>query len=192
MYERAVARHSEAERRPMKIPSCSMRNLSGSIIVSSLALFSAAPMAQAQQPQSIFLEGDMVRGNTGKGQTGPTCVLNSQFKRNENAVFRVRARDIFGKPLDDKGIQGVVIELSDGQKLPMRYAGHPPRGGIDYFWSAGWLIPADYPTGTLYYKVVATDLQGRTQTWQSFQDPRSQIVVIPGTVEYSGEPQVPR
>jgi hypothetical protein len=44
----------------------------------------------------------------------------------------------------------------------------------------------------LYYKVVATDLQGRTQTWQSFQDPRSQIVVIPGPVQYSGEPQAPR
>ena len=178
----------------MKIRSQAIKALSDAILVSSLAI---APAAQAQQPQapqaqSIFIEGDMVRGNTGKGQTGPTCVLNSQFKRNENAVFRVRVRDIFGKPLDDKGIQGVVIELSDGQKLAMRYAGHPPRGSIDYFWSAGWLIPADYPTGTLYYKVIATDLQGRTQTWQSFQDPRSQIVVIPGTVEYSGEPQVAR
>jgi hypothetical protein len=48
--------------------------------------------ARAQQPQSMFIEGDMVRGNTGKGQTGPTCVLNSQFKHNENAVFRVRVR----------------------------------------------------------------------------------------------------
>jgi hypothetical protein len=147
--------------------------------------------AQAQQPQSIFIEGDMVRGNTGKGQTGATCVLNNQFKHSENAVFRVRVRDIFGKPLDDKGIKGVVIELSDGQKLPMRYGGHPPQGSVDYFWSVGWVIPTDYPTGSLTYKIVATDLQGRTQAWQSFQDPRSQLVVIPGTVEYSGTPQAP-
>jgi hypothetical protein len=163
--------------------------LSGSIIGLSLGL---AHPAQAQQPQSIFIEGDMVRGNTGKGQTGPTCVLNNQFKHNENAVFRVRVRDIYGKPLDDKGIQGVVIELSDGQKLPMRYGGHPPRGSIDYFWSAGWVIPEDYPTGSLHYTVVATDLQGRTQKWQSFQDPRSQIEVVAGTVQYSGTPQAPR
>jgi hypothetical protein len=148
--------------------------------------------AQAQQAQSIFIEGDMVRGNTGKGQTGPTCVLNNQFKHNENAVFRVRVRDITGKPLDDKEIKGVVIELSDGQKLPMRYGGHPPRGSIDYFWAAGWVIPDDYPTGSLYYKVVATDLQGRVQTWQSFQDPRSQLEVVAGTVQYSGIPQAPR
>ena len=176
----------------MKIAARSIGILSCSIMVLCLAVIGLAPMAQAQQPQSIFLEGDMVRGNTGKGQTGPTCVLNSQFKRNENAVFRVRVRDIFGKPLDDKGIKGVVIELSDGQKLPMRYGGHPPRGSIDYFWAAGWLIPENYPTGTLYYKVVATDLQGRTQAWQSFQDPRSQIEVIAGTVQYSGTPQAPR
>jgi len=176
----------------MKILSGSAKGLSGAIIVCSLALTGLAPGARAQQAQSIFIEGDMVRGNTGKGQTGPTCVLNSQFRRNENAVFRVRVRDIFGKPLDDKGIQGVVIELSDGQKLPLRYSGHPPRGSVDYFWAAGWLIPDDYPTGTLYYKVIATDLQGRAQTWQSFQDPRSQIVVMPGAVQYSGDPQAPR
>jgi hypothetical protein len=167
-----------------------IRIATSSVIV--LAAIGLASAAWAQQAQSIFLEGDMVRGNTGKGQTGPTCVLNNQFKHNENAVFRVRVRDIFGKPLDDKGIKGVVIELSDGQKLPMRYGGHPPQGSVDYFWSIGWVIPADYPTGSLTYKVVATDLQGRTQTWQSFQDPRSQLVIVPGTVEYSGTPQPPR
>jgi hypothetical protein len=171
-------------RTQIRIPTCSV------IVLSTIV--GLASRAQAQQPQSIFLEGDMVRGNTGKGQTGPTCVLNSQFKRNENAVFRARVRDITGTPLDDKGIKGIVVELSDGQKLPMRYGGHPPSGSVDYFWSAGWLIPDDYPTGTLRYNIVATDLQGKTQTWQSFQDPRSQIVVVPGGVDYTGTPQAPR
>jgi hypothetical protein len=177
----------------MRNLSCAMKNLSGSLLLFSLAQAALVPTAQAQQLQSVFIEGgDMVRGNTGKGQTGPTCVLNSQFKHNENAVFRVRVRDITGKPLDDKGIKGVVIELSDGQKLPMRYSGHPPRNSVDYFWAVGWVVPENYPTGSLYYKVVATDLQGRTQTWQSFQDPRSQIEVVAGTVQYSGEGQGPR
>jgi len=161
----------------------------GAILIACLAL---VDLAQAQQAQSIFIEGDMVRGNTPKGQTGPTCVLNNQFKHNENAVFRVRVRDITGKPLDDKGIKGVVVELSDGQKLPMRYGGHPPRDSVDYFWSIGWIIPADYPLGTLRYKIVATDLAGRVQTWESFGDPRSQILIMPGGVEYSGTPQAPR
>jgi hypothetical protein len=117
----------------MRNLSCAMKTLSGSVLLLAFAQAPLAPAAQAQQPQSVFIEGDMVRGNTGKGQTGPTCVLNNQFKHNENAVFRVRVRDITGKPLDDKGIKGVVIELSDGQKLPMRYGGHPPRNSVDYF-----------------------------------------------------------
>ena len=74
----------------MKILSRSLGISACSIAVLSLAMMGLTPKAQAQQaqqPQSIFLEGDMVRGNTGKGQTGPTCVLNSRFKHNENAVF---------------------------------------------------------------------------------------------------------
>jgi len=42
--------------------------------------FCLAGPALAEQAQSIFIEGDNVRGNTPKRQTGPTCVLNSQFK----------------------------------------------------------------------------------------------------------------
>src|SRR5258707_14443507 len=123
----------------MRIASPPMKTLFGSLILSALTLL--AHPAQAQQAQSVFIEGDMVRGNTGKGQTGPTCVLNSQFKHNENAGFRVRVRDITGKPLDDKGIKGVVIELSDGQKLPMHYGGLPPRRGIHFFLSFRLVMP---------------------------------------------------
>jgi hypothetical protein len=162
------------------------------LTVLALGLAGIAGAAEERQPQSLFIEGDMVRGNTQKGQTGPTCVLNNQFKHNENAVFRVRVRDITGKPLDDKEIKGVVVELSDGQKLTLRYSGHPPRGSIDYFWAVGWVIPADYPNGSLHYTVVATDLAGRAQTWQSFGDPRSQLEIVSGSVQYSGEPQAPR
>src|SRR3954471_23958876 len=60
----------------------------------AVAIFAAAaafaPAAQAQQPLKLFPEGDIVRGNSPLGATGPICVLNSQFKRGENVVFRIR------------------------------------------------------------------------------------------------------
>jgi hypothetical protein len=56
---------------------------------------------------------------------------------------------------------------------------------LDYFWSAVWLIPEDYPTGSLSYKVVATDMQGNTQSWAPFKDPRSLPMVMAGNVEYT-------
>jgi len=157
--------------------------------LSAIALFATmlgfASTANAQQAQKLFIDGDIVRGNTALGATGPICVLNSQFKRGENVVFRMRVRTVNGELLDEKGIKGITVELTDGRKLQARYGGHPPRTPTDFFWTAAWMVPADYPTGTLGYKVTATDMQGNTQSWEPMKEYRSWVVIIPGTAEYT-------
>ena len=165
------------------------------ILVTALCVVALgfANAAVAQESQKLFFEGDIVRGNTPDGATGPVCVLANQFKRGENVIFRIRVRNSAGQPLDDKGIKGLVIEMMDGQKFPARFASRPPNGVLasvgltapsDYYWSAAWRIPQGFPTGTLTYKMVATDLQGNTQAWETFNDPRSWPTVIAGAVEY--------
>jgi hypothetical protein len=165
-----------------------------SVVTGALAGAGFANLSAAQEAQKLFIEGDIVRGNTPAGITGPVCVLANQFKRKENVVFRIRVRNVAGEPLDDKGLKGIVVELSDGQKLPASYRARPPAnvrtafglsGPLDYFWSAAWLIPQDYPTGSLSYRVVATDAQGDTQSWTPFKDPRSLPMVMPGDVEFT-------
>lgn len=160
----------------------------------SLAIVGFAHMSAAQEAQKLFIEGDIVRGNTPAGITGPVCVLANQFKRKEHVIFRIRVRNTTGQPVDDKNLKGIVVELSDGQKFPASYRPRPPANvraafglsePIDYFWSAAWLIPQDYPTGSLSYRVVATDMQGNTQSWVPFKDPRSLPMVIPGDVEFT-------
>jgi hypothetical protein len=159
----------------------------------TLAVAGLAGPSAAQEAQKLFIEGDIVRGNTPAGITGPVCVLTNQFKRKEKIVFRIRVRDVAGAPLDDKALRGIVVELSDGQKFAADYRARPPVSvrkalglsePLDYFWSAVWLIPEDYPTGTLSYKVAATDMQGNTQSWTPFKDPRSLPTVMAGDVEY--------
>ncbi len=159
-----------------------------------VAVLGFANVAAAQEAQKMFIEGDIVRGNTPSGNTGPVCVLANQFKRKENVIFRVRVRNIAGQPMDDKNLKSIMVELSDGKKYPADYRARPPvavrarlglTGPIDYFWSAAWLIPQDYPTGSLSYKVVATDMQGNTQEWTPMKDLRSLPFVMPGDVEYS-------
>ena len=163
------------------------------MIALSLAILGFAEISVAQEAQKLFIEGDIVRGNTPAGITGPVCVLANQFKRKENVVFRVRVRNAAGEPLDDKNIKAITVELSDGQKFQATYRSRPPANvraafGLsepsDYFWSAAWLIPADYPTGSLSYRVVAADTQGNTRSWTPFKDPRSLPMVMPGDVEY--------
>jgi hypothetical protein len=159
-----------------------------------LGALPAASVAAAQEAQKMFIEGDIVRGNSPKGITGPVCVLANLFKRQENVIFRIRVRNTAGQPLDDKSIKSLVVELSDGKTYQAAYRPRPPvatraalglTGPIDYFWSAAWLIPQDYPTGSLSYRVVATDMQGNTQDWTPMKDLRSLPAVIPGDVEYT-------
>jgi len=140
--------------------------------------------AQAQQT-NLFFEGDLVRGDQ-DGAPGPGCVLNSQFKHLEKVVWRLRIADGSGKSLDDKALKSLVIELPDGQKMPARFSGHPPpRIGppVDHFWTARWIIPAEYPSGSFYYKVVATNQDGTSQTWEPFKSLPSRLTVLDSAIE---------
>jgi hypothetical protein len=167
---------------------------STTLLLAALPLAALAFANAAVAEQKLFIEGDIVRGNTPNGNTGPVCVLANQFKRKENVIFRIRVRDITGEALDDKKLKSLVVELSDGKQYKADYRARPPLGvrkalgltdPIDYFWSAAWLIPQDYPTGSLSYKVVAIDLQGNTQSWVPMKDLRSLPMVMDGDVTYT-------
>jgi hypothetical protein len=157
-----------------------MKTLSLSAV--AVSLFAFANVAQAQQATKLFFEGDIERGN----QPGrpPACVLANQFMHLEKVVFRIRVLDQTGKALDDKGIKSLEVQLPDGMKLPSRFTAHPPREPTDTFWTSAWIVPSGYPTGTFAYKVVATDLQGQTHTWEPFKVGTSQLTVLAGEVEF--------
>jgi hypothetical protein len=160
-----------------------MRRTSAAAFV-LLAGVAFAPVTARAQVR-LFFESDIVRGDQA-GAPGPFCVLASQFKRLEKVVFRVRVSESAGQPLDDKGLAFLSIDLPDGQKLQAKYGAHPPpRIGpaADHFWSARWIIPADYPSGTFGYKVTAKLADGTTQTWEPFKMAPSQLTVIAGAIE---------
>ena len=148
-------------------------------VLCTAAALAGSPPALAQPP--FFFEGDMVTGRPPEGVKAPVCVLASQFKRGETVVWRVRVRDAAtGQPLDDKALKALQVELPDGQKFPLKYGPHPPKGApTDYFWATSWQIPAGYPTGTLSYTVAAVDQQGRSATWQPFRMAPSQLTIVP-------------
>lgn len=141
-----------------------------------LSTLSVGP-ALAQQAPKLFFEGDIVRG-AGPSAKGAPCVLNSQFKRGEVVVFRVRLLDPkTGAQVDDKQIKDLSIELATGEKIPSSYRGHPPQNSTDTFYSAGWPVPANQPTGSVGYKVVVTLADGSSMSWKPFNVASSQIVV---------------
>jgi hypothetical protein len=151
-----------------------------------LALASETSAHAQQAPgKPLFFEGDMVRGAGEAGRTGATCVLANQFKRREMVVWRIRVRDEAGQNVSPEGLKSLVVELPDGQSFPARFGPHPRGKPTDNFWATSWIIPADYPTGTLSYTVVATALDGRVHRWSPFNVAPSQLAVVEGDVTFT-------
>lgn len=135
--------------------------------------FAAPVHAQSAQAPEFAFEGDMVLGHA--------CVLTSQFKHFQSIVWRIRVTDPkTGKNMDDKSLKSLVVELSDGQKFPMKYKGHPAGANppTDHFWSTSWQIPESYPTGSFSYKVVALGLDGQETDWEPFKVAASQLTIV--------------
>jgi hypothetical protein len=155
-------------------------------ILSAAALAAVALLSNVSaEAKNLFFEGDMVRGSTQDGSTGPSCVLTSQYMHKEHVVWRVRVLDETGAALDDKGLTSLVVELSDGEKFDMHFGKHPRGKATDEFWATSWGVPDDYPTGTISYKVIATDLDGNAHEWQPFNVDLSELTVIPGEATFT-------
>lgn len=155
-------------------------------IVSAVALSTAVlGFGGTAQAANLFFEGDMVRGHTQDGATGASCVLTSEYKRQESVVWRVRVLNENGDNLDDAGIESLAVVLSDGEEIAMDFGQHPRGEHTDAFWATSWRVPADYPTGTIGYKVVAVDNDGETHEWEPFNVAPSKLTIIPGEVTFT-------
>jgi hypothetical protein len=86
-------------------------------------------------------------------------------------VWRMRVVDPeTGEPMTDEMLDKVEVNLSDDQVFEMEFGPHPPAPNPprDSYWTAAWLVPEDYPTGTLSYVVGATAADGRSGEFKPF------------------------
>ena len=135
----------------------------------------------------LTVQADIVQGSANipeDQRATAVCVLNSRYPCNGEVVFRARITDpVTGEELDDQALESVQVKLSDGTTLDMNYGGHPHDDPVDFFWAKGWDIPADYPTGTVEYEVVATDQDGRSGTFSQFNVQSSLLTVTDEVLE---------
>jgi hypothetical protein len=144
---------------------------------------------------SLILAADMVRGS--ENPMGPVCVLSSRYKQGEHVVWRVRLIDTAtGKavpaPAEELLSQNpskedlasmtknisVKVHLSDGHVFPMHFGPHPTKKAADYFWTTAWIIPKNYPTGTIDYWITADwPAEGKMGRWQPFNVGYSKLTI---------------
>lgn len=167
---------------------CSRRSFalaSGGLLAAGISGRFAPVSAQDAVPLIVF--GDTVlstKNLTDEMKPTRACVLNNRFPRNSEIVWRVRVMDpLTGLQMDDTTIEKAEVTLGDGQVLEMEFGPHPRKEPRDFYWTVPWLVPKDYPTGTLLYSITASSKDGRTGEFKPFDIPPSLLVITDEVLE---------
>jgi hypothetical protein len=143
-----------------------------------------AATAAPQKATFLILQGDTVRspeGLTDQEKTYLSCVQQSRFPQASRIVWRYRVLDpLTNKALDDKAIKSFEVTLPDGKTAAFKYGGHggTKENPAEFFWTAGFSIPKDYPTGAFNYSVKAVSQDGAIGTFDQFKVPAAQLQVV--------------
>lgn len=112
----------------------------GVLLVAVLAGCSSE--TSAPESKHLVVYGDTVADKV--------CVQSSRFTPGEKIIFRATAVD--GATNEVVPEASLEIVFNDGTTVPMTYGSH----GDDNFWVGTFIVPEDFPTGPLGYKIVAT------------------------------------
>lgn len=115
-----------------------------------------------------------------EAQEGP-CAVTTLYKHGAKVIFRIKLFDpATGRQLTDKNLSAVSVDLADGTKLPAKFGTH--EEGKVPFWTAGWTVPASYPTGQVKYTVTARGINRHVnQVRFDVNDSQAFLTVVEGT-----------
>ncbi|MBI4493691.1 MAG: hypothetical protein HY690_12945 [Chloroflexi bacterium] len=142
----------------------------------------AAEKPAAAGPSKLILSVDVVQGSKNLNDEEKkelSCVLNSRFPRNSQIVWRARIYDSRAAELmGDKAIENAEIRLANGTNIKMKYGPHGDDPNKEEFWTGSWVVPKDYPTGSLLYSIAAAGLEGQTGEFKPYRVPASLLTIV--------------
>lgn len=152
----------------------------------SAAPATSAPVATAAPvtAKALILQVDTVRspeGLTDAEKAYLSCVQQSRFPQGSRIVWRVKVIEpLTSANMDDKALKSVVVNLPNGTASPLKWGGHGgPNKTDDFFWTAGFSLAKDYPTGAFNYTIKATSVEGLVGTWDQFKVAAAMLTVVP-------------
>lgn len=117
----------------------------------------AAGKADAPKKLDVFLYVDTVNGSSPVGvpRRPIGCTQTNNFKRGEQVVFRIWGSEAEnGAILNTENVQYAYVKIPGGQNLKLNWGPHGAASNRVWFWTAWWVIPADYPLGAAQFRVV--------------------------------------
>jgi hypothetical protein len=96
------------------------------------------------------------------------CIQNAIYPRESKLVWRVEIVDVKTglRVMPEDG--SLSVRLPHGEEKAFRFSqrGGGRTEGAPWQWASAWVVPADYPLGTLNYELVLTMKDGRTASWR--------------------------
>ncbi len=129
---------------------------------------------QTAEPETVIVKEPVELNNLvvyGDTVADKICVLDNRFTRGEKIVFRATAIDVNTNAVDEGAELNIV--LATGDTVPMKFGKH----GDDQFWVGTFVIPEDFPTGPLDYKITAK-LGEKTGEYKQFAVAPSLLTVV--------------
>lgn len=127
--------------------------LGAAVVVGAMAV-----PALAQVPTvNVFLYVDTVNGTRPVGaKPRPIgCTQTSVFKRGEQVVFRIWGTEAeTGSVLSTENVKYAYVKIAGQPNLKLNWGPHGPQTNRVWFWTAPWIVPADYPLGSLSARIV--------------------------------------
>ena len=117
---------------------------------------------------TISLYMDTVNGTqpVGAPKRAVGCSQANVFKRGEQVVVRVWGFDLAaGTTLSTDNVDTATYSIPGQATLPITYGAHGAVGNKVFFWSAPWIVPADYPLGDVTIHVAIKTDSGKTGTF---------------------------
>ncbi len=157
--------------------------LAGALLIALAMMGSVLASAQTEEKDlPLIVYADTVRGHLNlleEDIAANLCVQRSRFNLGEHIVWRIRVYDPqLATAMDNIALDSVQVLFDDGQLFEAVYAGHGAEGAKDFFWATSWVIPEDYPTGSLGHRIVAKAQDGRTGEFVPFNISYSLLTIV--------------
>ncbi len=135
------------------------------LVIAVGALVSSAA-AQTPAKKDVFLYVDTVNGSrpVGAKPRPVSCTQTNNFKRGEQVVFRIWGSEAAtGAILSTENVASAVVQVPGvAEPLKLNWGAHGAQSNRVWFWTAAWVIPPDYPLGSVDMKVVFQTEAGKT------------------------------
>ncbi|HSG13253.1 MAG TPA: hypothetical protein VLA22_05230 [Gaiellaceae bacterium] len=126
--------------------------------VAVLGAMAMPALAQAPQRLNVFLYVDTVNGSRPAPGTKPRpvgCSQSNNWRRGEQVVFRIwgSVADT-GAILNTENVKYAYVSVPGQPNMKLNWGPHGARDNRVWFWTSAWIVPADYPLGSLTARIV--------------------------------------